>query len=272
MKQIEEYTTEELVALYKKLTMYATTWWMKKTRTYNMTEEEKDKPFYYWFTKQFGGSIYGLTEEQKAKLEAGEFLPSSFDGFVIGMRIDILENQKERLITLGRDENWDEIIKLEYELSAMSILKQTDRWIHRNEFVYEDDFELYEDAPDIDDNGLATDRFVYQFIWDTLQYQDTKHLGKLLKFADNGYRQKWEMIRSNAGRKDKVAEIQQIDIESGSVVATYMMRKDIIAKTGIKKSHLAQCIKTAKENPGNRNEWKKWKGSDGKLYGFAESQ
>ena len=88
----------------------------------------------------------------------------------------------------------------------------------------------------------------------------------------NHHRQKWEMIRSNAGRKDKVAEIQQIDIESGSVVATYMMRKDIIAKTGIKKSHLAQCIKTAKENPGNRNEWKKWKGSDGKLYGFAESQ
>ena len=90
--------------------------------------------------------------------------------------------------------------------------------------------------------------------------------------ADTGIEKKWQNITIGAGRRDKVAEIQQIDIATGNVVATYMMRKDIIAKTGITKSHLAQCIKTAKEKPDNRNKWKKWKGSDGKLYGFAESQ
>ena len=58
---------------------------------------------------------------------------------------------------------------------------------------------------------------------------------------------------------------------TGEVVNTYTTRNELMEKTGIKKSHLAQCIKTAKDNVSDRALWKKWVGEDGKKYGFVES-
>ena len=45
---------------------------------------------------------------------------------------------------------------------------------------------------------------------------------------------------------------------------------ELIQKTGIKKSHLSQCIKTSKDRPYDREGWKKWIGKDERKYGFVE--
>ena len=129
--------------------------------------------------------------------------------------------------------------------------------------------ELHLNDEDNIENGLATDYQEYQFIWDTLQYLNKDQLSKLLKFADTGIESKWEKISITSGRKSRVCEIKQIDIETGEIVNSFSTRNELMQKIGIKKSHLSQCIKTAKENPKDRSLWKKWV-SEGKKYGFIE--
>jgi len=119
--------------------------------------------------------------------------------------------------------------------------------------------------------GLATDYQVYEFVWNTLQYLNIEELSRLLKFAETGLENKWTFITASAGRKSRNSEIKQIDLETGKVVNTFKTRNELIDKLGIKKSHLSQCIKTSKENPGNTMIWKKWIGEDGKKYGFIEN-
>ena len=290
MKQLDEYSQDELIALLKRLSVYATIWWFKYYRMYKMKDEDKDKPIIdHYDSSQLDVSFRVLAcvkTEWTKKERISEILQQT-------LRNNVIDRQLHELRESGAEKNRSEIKKLVFEKTAYlcvhngiwwfgggfedysnrlydSLVQQEgyDAWLSPDEM----EEELHSGDELNIENGVATDIQVYQFVWETLQYLDIKQLGKLLKFADTGIEKKWQNITIGAGRRDKVAEIQQIDIETGNVVATYMMRKDIIAKTGIKKSHLAQCIKTAKDNPGNRNEWKKWKGSDGKLYGFAESQ
>ena len=45
MKQIEDYSKEEIISLCKRLSIYATAWFFKYYRTYKMKDEEKEEPF-----------------------------------------------------------------------------------------------------------------------------------------------------------------------------------------------------------------------------------
>ena len=294
MKQIDEYTLDELVALLKRINVYATIWWFKYFRMYKVKEEDKDKPMIECVKNDlfYFGNTYRVIafDNSKSDWESNARTEEIAQQL---LRHNLIESEIHKLEEDGAEKNLGEIRKLECERFAYLNLHNSIWWCGGlfEEYAdkgYEkriqewsvDDWknpeELEESLHSNDEinieNGVATDIQVYQFVWDTLQYLDVKQLGKLIKFADTGIEKKWQNITIGAGRRDKVAEIQQINIETGNVVATYMMRKDIIAKTGITKSHLAQCIKTAKDNPSNRNEWKKWKGEDGILYGFAESE
>ena len=291
MRQIDEYTLDELVALLKRISVYATIWWFKYYRMYKMKDEDKDKPMIeYLDGLNYMGNTYQVLAFDKSDWKSNQRSGEIYQQL---LRHNVINNEIHRLKEEDAEKNQGEIRKLECERFAYLNLHNSIWWCgglfeEYSDKGYEariqgwsvDDWitpeELEESLHSNDEinieNGVATDIQVYQFVWDTLQYLDVKQLGKLIKFADTGIEKKWQNITIGAGRRDKVAEIQQINIETGNVVATYMVRKDIIAKTGITKSHLAQCIKTAKDNPGNRNEWKKWKGEDGILYGFAESE
>jgi len=270
MKQIEEYNLDELIALYKRLPIYATTWWFKYYRTYKMKKDEKDKPI-----------ISG-------KLNIKGYYSSPRDvRFFNDLRIDILDYDIEELMKKGSDHS-KEIKRLQLEREAHRIMNESLFWFAGCFEQYVKDYDNTEDTSrmcrpeDLEEElhsnddlnvefGIATDYQVFEFVWETLQYLDIKQLSKLLKFADNGLAKKWENVTFGAGRKSRVGEIQQIEIETGEVVNTYTTRNELMEKTGIKKSHLAQCIKTAKDNSSDRTQWKKWVGEDGKKYGFVES-
>jgi hypothetical protein len=291
MKQLEEYTLDELIALLKRISVYATIWWFKYYRMYKMKDEDKDKPIIDHYGRGwYLGASYKVLAYIKTEWKSNERTAEIYQQL---LRNNVIDNQIHKLEEAGAEKNRSEIRKLECEKTAYLCVHNSLWWFGGgfedysnrlyDSFIQQEGLDAWLSPEEMEEqlhsndeyhieNGVATDIQVYQFVWDTLQYLDIKQLGKLIKFTDTGIEKKWQNITIGAGRRDKVAEIQQIDIETGNVVATYMMRKDIIAKTGITKSHLAQCIKTAKDNPSNRNEWKKWKGSDGKLYGFTESQ
>ena len=273
MKKLEEYTVEELISLYKRMSIYATTWFLKYSRLYKMKEEEREEPFLIRLYNQYAEYDNRPWPILFAKDRHIEYLKMVFD-------------QCDK-----NDKKWN---RLRYELEAERCFAESIYWFCGGHEQYIEDssnpkflriveergwslpdereVELHINDESNIEYGIATDYQVYQFIWDTLQYLNVAQLTKLLKFADKGLNNKWENIQITAGRKSKVCEIQQIDIESGEVICVYKTRNELMEKTGIIKSHLSQCIKTAKDNPNNRLVWKKWKGNDGKLYGFVEAQ
>ena len=285
MKKIEEYSQDELIALYKRLNVYTTTWWFKYYKTYDKYYKEYRQKT----NKEEEPVIIWKLDNTKLLNQSMSFIDiADHERFFISSREATIERTIEELkSTVMDDKTGREIKKLTYEKEALRITKECLYWFSG---LYERDVEKYEEnnpnlcSPDeimeelhfTDEynikNGLATDYQVYQFVWETLQYLSKEQLSKLLSFADRGLKNKWEKISSRAGRKSRECPIRQVDIETGAVINTYSTRNDLMAKTGIKKSHLAQCIKTAKDNPDRRNEWKKWKGENGRLYGFVEYQ
>ena len=282
MKQITEYTTDELIALYKRLSIYATTWWFRYYRMKKMNDGEKDCPIiqYQEENTYLFPSVMWIIAFDGTQKSSNESLPY--------WHYNDLDYQIHRL---KKDEkkNHKDILRLEYEKAALLNIYQSIWWFGGE---YEEYKQYYNDCDWMDERwatpadvelslhsgddiyieyGCATNYQMYKFVWETLQYLDIQQLTKLIKFADQGLKKKWENISLGAGRKSRVGEIQQIDIETGEVVNTYTTRNELMEKTGIKKSHLAQCIKTAKDNSSDRTQWKKWVGEDGKKYGFVES-
>ena len=266
MKQIEDYTQEELVALYKRYSLYATTWYFKYYRTYRMKDNKEaliDRDFKPANSAEWVSYMWHIAE------------------FNIDFQIDDLQNKKT--------DNKRELSKLKYSKEGIRIIDKSIYWFGGGHEEYVEKYNSAQDSTgwetpeereeqlhsgdDIHiEYGTATDYQMYQFVWNTLQYLSIPQLGKLLRFADRGIGNNWERVQSLVGRKSKVCEIQQIDIDSGEVVGVYMTRNELIEKTGIKKSHLSQCIKTSKVNPNNRLAWKKWKREDNRLFGFVEVQ
>lgn len=283
MKKIDEYTQDELVALYKRLGVYATTWWFKYYRTYKLKPEEKDSPMIKILTEKYHSNPSRVIAYIKSSWASNEKIDMIYQKLLRHNQIDYEIGQLKQ----DEEKNYREIKKLQYEREAFLNVYRSLWWFGGEHESY---VERYDQIPEPDDwaspedlefelgsnddlnteNGLATDYEVYQFIWETLQYLNVEQLAKLLKFAENGIENKWVIIPVSAGRKSRQCEIKQVDIETGEVVGVYSARNDLMAKTGIKKSHLAQCIKTAKDNPKNRNEWKKWIGPDCRKYGFVE--
>lgn len=288
MKPIEDYTQEELVALYKRMNVNTTTWWFKHYKMYDkyykkyLQEHNADnapiilREYYEW--KE-------LNPKSDIVEWADYMCPILFSESSVDNEISLLRFEEEN----NHVDNSKGIQKLSYKKEAYRICWQCIYWFGGLYDKYVNDYpssknkenlispeEIMENLHMEDDlcvmNGRATDYQVYEFVWETLQWLSVPELSKLLKFAEKGIINKWKIITSTAGRKSRKCEIKQIDIETGEVVGTCTTRKELIDKTGISKSHLAQCIKTSKENPGNRNEWKKWKGNNGKLYGFVEVQ
>lgn len=288
MKRIEEYTREELIALYKRMNVYSTTWWFKHYKMYNKYYKE------YLERSKMENAPFILKEFDEWK----ELNPNSnlvewadeYGQLFYQIRMSTIDSKIGELRNKDEGDKIDrEIKKLSYEREALRIASQCLFWFAGVYDKYVNDFQFFTNREErmspeefesdlhLNDsinvnNGLATDIQVYEFVWETLQYLSINQLSKLLSFAEKGVINKWNIITTKAGRKSRKCEIKQIDIEIGEVVGTFNTRKELIDEIGISKSHLAQCIKTAKENPGNRNEWKKWKDKNGKLYGFVEVQ
>lgn len=282
MRPIEEYTTDELISLYKRYNVYGITSWMRYARRYKWKEQDSGKPF-----------ILKDLDIPGTYSSAGDI--RVFNGF----RMDSISCEIERLDKNDRTD-WNKRNKLLYEKETLRVINSCLYWFHGLFEQYVKEYELgpdysihkyvtresweenhpnpqeLEDDLHLEDdinieNGLATDYQVYRFVWETLQYLSIEQLSKLLKFANTAMKKNWINITTSVGRKRKVCEIRQIDIDTGNEVAKYMTRNDIIEQTGITKSHLSQCIKTSKSNPAERTCWKKWIGKDGKKYGFVES-
>ena len=280
MKKLEEYCQEELIALYKSINVYSVTWWFKYSRMYKKKPEEKDEPF-------IQSVIDRYTEFEKE----GRCIPRSIRwanlAHIDNVQCKIDKKKKKK----GADNRDCQI--LIYEKSALNTINQCLYWLGgEHDYHVECESEGYDycmdkldDFRSVDDmecelhmndqmyvnQGQATDYQVYEFVWNTLQYLNIEELSRLLKFAETGLENKWTFITASAGRKSRNGEIKQIDLETGKVVNTFQTRNELIDKLGIKKSHLSQCIKTSKENPGNTMIWKKWIGEDGKKYGFIEN-
>lgn len=266
MKKLEEYTKEELVALYKRIPVYATTWWFKYYRMYKMKPCEKEEPFIL-STLDIEGYISSADDN------------SFFNGLAI-------RNAKSKIEKLRQDngENLNEIRKLECKVMALEAENECLYWFRGGHERHVQDYEQNLRVSDPEEKiaelhmndgideayGRATNLQMYEYIWNTLQYLNVKQLDKLLKFADKGIENKWNMDFTNPGRRSRNCEIRQIDIETGNVVQVYQSRNELIQKTGIKKSHLSQCIKTSKDRPYDREGWKKWIGKDERKYGFVE--
>ncbi len=279
MKKLEDYSQEELIALYQRISVYAVTWWIKYSRMYKMKPEEKDSPF-------IQSVIDRYTESEKE----GTCIPRSIRWAnlahidFVQCKIDKIERAK------GADNTGCQI--LIYEKSALTTINQCLYWLGgEHDYHVECESEGYDycmdkldDFRSVDDmecelhmndqmcvhQGVATDYQVYEFVWNTLQYLNIEELSRLLKFAETGLENKWTFITASAGRKSRNSDIKQIDLETGKVVNTFQTRNELIDKLGIKKSHLSQCIKTSNDNPDNTMNWKKWIGNDGKKYGFVE--
>lgn len=265
MKKIEEYTTEELVALYKRLNVYAVTWWFKYFRMYKMKPEEKDEPLI----------------ERELDLDESPKAPVRYFHHT---KICLIDYRIRRMSENGNDHQ-RKYLKLSYQREALSIIDHCLYWFwngYERGIKFYEGYDVYVIGPeemledlhcndDVDEEyGRATKLQVYEFVWNTLQYLDIKQLGELLKFAEKGLKCQWNVISMNPGRRSRNCEIRQIDIETGNVVQVYQSRNELIQKTGIKKSHLSQCIKTSKDRPYDREGWKKWIGKDERKYGFVE--
>lgn len=280
MKKLEEYSQEELIALYKRITVYSVTWWIKYSRMYKMKPEEKEEPF-------IQSVIDRYTEFEKE----GTNIPRSIRRSNL-VHIDAIQYKIDKITRTKGTDNRD-CQKLVYEESALKTINQCLYWFggeyerhvevesegheylmdnyYEVRSVEEVECELHMNDQMYVNQGQATDYQVYEFVWNTLQYLNIEELSRLLKFAETGLENKWTFITASAGRKSRNGEIKQIDLETGKVVNTFQTRNELIDKLGIKKSHLSQCIKTSKENPGNTMIWKKWIGEDGKKYGFIEN-
>lgn len=280
MKKLEEYSQEELIALYKRINVYSVTWWFKYSRMYKMKPEEKEEPF-----------IQSVIDRYTKFEKEGTNIPRSIRWANLA-HIDCVEIKINRIRSVKGPENRD-FQKMVYEKSALNTINQCLYWLGgEHDYHVECESEGYDycmdklgDIRSVDDmecelhmndqmyvnQGQATDYQVYEFVWNTLQYLNIEELSRLLKFAETGIENKWNFITASAGRKSRICEIKQIDLETGKVVNTFKTRNELIDKLGIKKSHLSQCIKTSKENPGNTMIWKKWIGEDGKKYGFIEN-
>lgn len=280
MKKLEEYSQEELIALYKRITVYSVTWWFKYSRMYKMKPEEKEEPF-------IQSVIDRYTEFEKE----GTNIPRSIRWANLA-HIDVIQYKIDKITRTKGTNNRDCQILI-YEKSAINTINQCLYWFggeyERHVEVESEGYDYCMDKLDdfrsVDDmecelhmndqmyinQGQATDYQVYEFVWNTLQYLNIEELSRLLKFAETGLENKWTFITASAGRKSRNSDIKQIDLETGKVVNTFKTRNELIDKLGIKKSHLSQCIKTSKENPGNTMIWKKWIGEDGKKYGFIEN-
>ena len=280
MKKLEEYSQEELIALYKRITVYSVTWWIKYSRMYKMKPEEKEEPFIQSVIDR-----YTEFEPKDRCIPRCVRWANLAHMDYVQCKIDNIEKKK------GTDNRDCQI--LIYEKSALNTINQCLYWLG-GEYDYHVDCESegYNYCMDKLDNfrsvddmecelhmndqmyvnqGQATDYQVYEFVWNTLQYLNIEELSRLLKFAETGLENKWTFITASAGRKSRNSEIKQIDLETGKVVNTFKTRNELIDKLGIKKSHLSQCIKTSKDNPGNTMNWKKWIGENGKKYGFIEN-
>lgn len=287
MKRIDEYTLEELMALYKRYGVYATTWWFKYFRMHKLEPEDDEKPFINLYLNKllwYHRSWSSLALIKKSFSSEENRIHYSYDFLA---RNYVLDREIEELKNQDAEKNHREILKRQYELEAYRYIQHCKMWFDGEFDIYQ---KYYEDILEPDawlspeelqeelhitdelniEKGIATDYQVYEFVWETLQYLNIKQLGKLLSFVERGLQNKWENITMTAGRKSRKCEIRQVDIETGETVDTYTTRNELIDKIGISKSHLAQCIKTSKEKPNDRNEWKKWKDKTGKLFGFME--
>lgn len=283
MKKIDDYSQEELVALYKRLYVYSVTWWFKYYRLYKLKPERKEEPIIQSVIDRIQSSY---KEAEKGRCAAREARWGNIT------KISLIEYKKEG-VKKSKGTYSREYQKLEYEETALKIINQCLYWFggeydrhvelesegYTNYFMdYIGDLRSVEDMEcelHINDSsyirdGQATDHQVYEFVWETLQYLNIEELGKLLKFVEVGIENNWNIISTSAGRKSRNCEVNQIDLETGKVVNTFKTRNELIEKLGIKKSHLSQCIKTSNDNPGNSKIWKKWIGEDGKKYGFVE--
>ena len=279
MKKLEEYSQEELIALYRRISVYSVTWWFKYSRMYKMKPEEKEEPF-------IQSVIDRYTEfEQKDRC-----IPRCVRWANLA-HIDLVQCKIDRIERRKGADNRDCQI-LVYEKSALTTINQCLYWLGgEHDYHVECESEGYDfwvdkldDYRSVEDmecelhmndqmyisQGQATDYQVYEFVWNTLQYLNIEELSRLLKFAETGLENKWNFITSSAGRKSRNCEIKQIDLETGKIANIFNTRNELIDKLGIKKSHLSQCIKTSNDNPGNTMNWKKWIGNDGKKYGFVE--
>lgn len=268
MKQIEEYTKDELVRLCKEYSVRMTIWWFRFYRMYRMKPEEKDEPIIM----------------RKLDLEQSPRFPNKYYHI---LDINELEYKIGRL-SENYGENYKKIRKLRFECEALRLIDKCLYWFwggydsglpflrdHYSRIPAEDMmFELHMCDDSRERVGMATELEALEFVWNTLQYLDIDQLGKLLKFTIQGEESRWDAdsMSMDPGRRSKVCEIRQIDIETGAVVNTYQTRNELMQELGIKKSHLSQCIKTSKESPNDRDAWKKWVGKDDRKYGFKEAE
>ena len=238
IKNINEYSNDELKKLYKSYGLYLVTEYFKKIRTY--AKDNNDAPIV------FIGLLDIYTKFNTVK--------------VLPLNISLSNVKYKNMIDIDYNDP-EERKKVNNKYTAISICDKTHFWI-RDDFhgkveqildSYDENNEIksgwvecYEelhinDVQDIE-MGRATQYEIYKFIWDTLRFCDTKTLNKLIKLASNHF----EIKPSTAHRPKNNKKIYKYD-KNNNLIATYNNRTECIEQDGIKKSMLSLVLSGKKK-------------------------
>ena len=275
MKRLEDYSNEELKALYKRFGVYAVTMHFSKyakdfkrplIRSFVWTGNYHDNPF-----RQ---RAFCSMQIETNKLKIDRLMESSGNKDDIMLLIyenEYLNIMRRCLLWFCNGYEMDDVkgmVEYDKDTSFNKVAEFTDHAANPEESLDT----LFMNDEDNFNNGIATDLQMLDFVWDTLQWCSQEDFKKLLSFADKGLVSDWENTEFNKRRYAKKPKpiIRQADVETGDYVAEYATRQECIEKTGIKKSYLCQCLDSARANKYSCATWKKWKGQDGRKYYFID--
>lgn len=224
IKQLSEYDNDELTKLYKFLSLYITTDWMKYMIIHKGEDYIKD--------------LLKIDNDSKYENEL-------MVRFLIATRIE----KDEMILNEKKYKNEHQKIFFQREITALKTLKETIFWnaggFDQVKIDYKKGYdvknpkkilkELHLNDEFNKSNNRTTLENVYKFIWQTLKYCNAKEMSYLMKFADNKY------TVNNNGRPKYNKIIYKYDKDM-NLIAAYNSREDCIKKSNISKSALSQVL------------------------------
>lgn len=212
MRKLEDYTKEELIALYKRLDLYMATEYLNVESYY-----DNDASNIFKINKLWTGNRY-----------------SNPDNICFWYKNMYIDNAKRNLDTASSDKKaiyykaqiayyeliWKSLwyfasgwMKVKPEEKDLDDTKPMDAKTAFNHLIKH--FPQQLDNLTINDeinkeNGIATDFKTLQFVYKTLIYCSKEEIGSLIKLADKGLSTQWESIDINKNSsKKKVVKISE---------------------------------------------------------------
>lgn len=232
-RKIEDYSIDELKRLYRSISLYMVTEWMKYRKRYKndqdinaltVTDDAYGKELY----ARFFNSIRCKTIEMRL----------ANNDYKTPEEKQLLINEKTVLKVLNEVLFWCaggyEQLKKDYN-KGCKVRKPSDMRKELHETDYIDKF--YKKATKIE---------IYKFIWETLRFYDAKTLGNLCRLSDN----KFETNDPHRPAKNK--PIYKYD-KDGNLIAAFPNRDECIKKDNISKEALSMVLS------GKRKQYKGFK-------------